>query len=320
MSASPVPFPNLFVLGAAKAGTTSIHHALARHPGVFMSRVKEPKYFAFRDETRTFTGPRDPGNDREFVVRERYLELFRDRGGARFAGESSTIYLYSPVAAANIRDAVPDATLIAVLREPLERAYSNYLHARQRGLEPEGSFQRAMELEEERIAAGWGPLWHYKRKGLYADQIERYLARFPRERIFVGRFDDLRADPAGFFRRIFEFLGLSPETPPDAAIARNESRTVRSPLLHRLLRSPRLLPRTMRSRLGSLPLAGRACALLERLQAANLEAARPLPADARRAFQDYFAADIERLEAMLAWDLGGWRGDSRPWPHAGPTS
>ncbi len=308
-------FPNLFVVGAMKAGSSAVHDVLSRHPHVFMSKVKEPKYYAFLDETRKFHGPLDPDNDRYWVDPDRYRTLFpREAASRAYAGESSTIYLYSPTAARRISEAVPSARIIAVLRNPVDRAYSHFNFVRQRGLEPEAAFRRALDLEEDRTARGWGSTWHYKKMGIYADQIERYFEVLPRQQIFIALYDDLQADSLGFYRRLFDFLELS--LPPDLDTTRVVNPTSRprvAALENVVNRARRMLPHPIRpevlsSRPGR-PLV-RAIRLLRRL---NQRPVPPLAPQDREYAGAYYRPSIHRLERLLGKDLERWsaQGETR---------
>lgn len=299
-------FPNLFIVGAMKAGTTSVHRVLSAHPAIFMSRVKEPKYFAFQQDHSPYRGPGDPGNKRFFVDSRRYLALFRDWGKERYAGESSTIYLYREEAAANIHERVPEARIVIVLREPVERAYSNHRYAIQRGFERVRSFRDAVSMEEQRIADGWGPLWHYKRKGLYAAQLERFLRTFPREQVFVGLFDELRDRPADFYGRLLEFLELEVYPLPVERVE-NRGYLPRFVLVQRLLGLANRLPAGVRP----LTNRGQLGRTLKRmggwLTSWNAGQAPALSKEDAAWLGPFFEEDLDRLEDLLGVSLEAWR-------------
>src|SRR5581483_6528785 len=144
--------PDFLVIGAPKAGTTALHVALARHPQVFMSPVKEPKFFLTEGKPLPAgRGPGDAATNRKIVWRRSEYEALFDAApaGAR-RGESTTLYLRNAQACRRIHEAIPDARLIAVLRDPVDRAHSNWTHLRSAGLEPEGDFLTACGLEDRR--------------------------------------------------------------------------------------------------------------------------------------------------------------------------
>jgi hypothetical protein len=302
-------FPNLFVVGAMKAGSSAVHDVLSRHPQIFMSIVKEPKYFAFLDETRRFAGPRDPDNHRYWTDPTRYRTLFPDDAASRtYVGESSTIYLYSPSAARRIAEAVPGARIIAVLRNPVDRAYSHFNFVRQRGLEPESAFRRGWDLEEERTARGWGSMWHYKKIGFYADQIERYFQVFPRQQTFIALYDDLRADPVRFYREILEFLELPFPSDLDTTRVVNPTSRPRVVAVEKVVnRARRILPDPIRARF----LNSHAGQLLVKttirpLRKLNFRPVLPLAPEDRQCAAEYYRPSIRRLEVLLGKSLERW--------------
>jgi hypothetical protein len=212
-----MPLPHFFLIGAPKAGTTALHAALATHPQLSMSRVKEPKFF-LGDGTGPPARPAGPGDAhsvQEHVWRrDEYEALWADRPGA-LRGESTPFYLSDPAALDRIAAAVPDARLIAVLRHPVDRAYSNWAHLWADGLEPLSDFQAACADEERRAAAGWAPFWRYLSLGRYGQQLQAVLDRFPREHVHVLRYRDLVDAPTAALNGICGFLGVAPDAVPE---------------------------------------------------------------------------------------------------------
>ena len=161
-----------------------------------MSEFKEPRFFALENDPLDYRGPNDPAAHCEYKTLEAYTALFSGVTHERAIGEASTLYLYHPDAAERILHYEPDMKLIAVLRHPVEQAYSNFVYLRRDGREPCEDFREAVALEEHRTKElRWGPLWHYTGRGFYGEQLERYFARFDRSQIRIYLFEDLRADP-----------------------------------------------------------------------------------------------------------------------------
>ena len=134
-----MPLPDFFVIGAPKAGTTALHVALARHPRLFMCRVKEPKHFLTDGPPPTGGGPGDAKTFREYVWRRGdYERLFDAAPAGTLRGESTPFYLHDHGAQQRIVAAVPGVRMIALLRDPVDRAHSNWTHLWSAGLEPEG--------------------------------------------------------------------------------------------------------------------------------------------------------------------------------------
>jgi len=202
--------PHVFLIGAPKAGTTALHAALATHPQLSMSQVKEPKFFLTdgRPPERP-TGPGDAHSVQEHVWRrDDYEALWPHRPGL-LRGESTPFYLSDPGALDRIAAAVPDARLVAVLRHPVDRAYSNWAHLWADGLEPLSDFMAACREEERRVAEGWAPFWRYLGLGKYGEQVQNLLDRFPREQLHVLRYRDLVDEPVTALNGICQFLGVA---------------------------------------------------------------------------------------------------------------
>lgn len=195
-------WPNLFLVGAAKAGTTSLHHILASHPAIHMSSIKEPHFFAtVADDPRGLTP----------VVRDeaRYRDLFEAGGSHAWRGESSPSYLWDPEAADRIHRRAPQARILVMLRDPVDRAHSHFLMAVREGLD-QGSFAQALDEDAARPVKGWGVSRLYRELGQYAAGVERFIDAFGRGNVHVTFFEDFRSDPDTALASIARFLDLDP--------------------------------------------------------------------------------------------------------------
>ena len=200
------PLPDFLILGAQKAGTTALYAYLRWHPHVTGPSFKEVSFF-----------------DRHYAHGERWYRAhlpLRRRGA--IVGEASPSYLFHPLAPERVARMLPNARLIALLRDPVERAFSHYQHEVALGRE-ELSFEDAVEAEEQRMRgevermlrepsyfshAWWN--YTYVARGLYAEQLERWFAAFPREQILVLISEELLEQPADSYARTLEFLGARP--------------------------------------------------------------------------------------------------------------
>jgi len=189
-------FPTFVVIGAAKSGSTSLYYYLKQHPQIFMSPVKEPRFVALEGHALDFRGPGDK-RVRETTVTtlEGYQRLFDGVRDERAAGEASVLYLHHPDAAVSIARYVPDVKLIALLRDPSERAYSAFLYHTRDGHEPLATFEEALDDEARRLAAGWYHGWGYRDFGFYHRHLSRYFGRFDADRIRVYLTEDLDRAP-----------------------------------------------------------------------------------------------------------------------------
>jgi hypothetical protein len=198
------PLPDFLILGAQKAGTTALYAYLRWHPQITGPSFKEVSFF-----------------DRHYVRGERwYRAHLPARRNGKLVGEASPSYLFHPLAPERVAGMLPGARLIALLRNPVDRAFSHYQHQVALGREPL-SFEDAVDREEERMrgevehmlrdasyfsAAWWNST--YLARGRYAEQLERWFTTFPHEQLLVLLTDELAADPAGTYRRVLEFLGV----------------------------------------------------------------------------------------------------------------
>ena len=152
--------PNFLLIGAGKSGTTAIYRYLQAHPQIYMSALKEPQFFAIAGQPIS-DFPDLRGYEQEVVTDlQSYEQLFARFAGEVAIGEASTWYLYNPQALDRIQQSLPNVKLIAILRHPVERAYSHFLFNRGIGREPLSSFETALAVEPERIAQNLSPRFH----------------------------------------------------------------------------------------------------------------------------------------------------------------
>ncbi len=302
--------PDFFVAGAPKAGTTALHAALARHPALYMSAVKEPKFFLTDGPPPVRGGPGDVQTYREHVWRrDHYEALFDPAPAGVLRGESTPFYLYRRDAQRRIRALIPGARLIVVLRDPVERAHSNWTHLWSAGLDPVGDFVAACAEEERRIAAGWADFWQYTALGRYGEQLEHLYTVFPREQVLVFRYRALIEQPAQVLDQICAFLGVPQgvlsEVPRENVTA-HPQRSLRHRAVSRALRAAVAVS-------GVLPGASAVTGSLERILQRDSPPRQPLTWAQRQALIPRFEADIRRLELITGEDFGDWlqpRGDS----------
>jgi hypothetical protein len=302
--------PDFFVAGAPKAGTTAVHAALARHTSLYMSAVKEPKFFLTEGPPPARGGPGDVQTYREHVWRrDEYEALFDAAPPGTLRGESTPFYLYNRGAQRRIRALVPGARLIVILRDPVERAHSNWTHLWSAGLDPVDDFVAACAEEERRIAAGWADFWHYTALGRYGQQLEQLYSVFPREQVLVFRYRALVDSPARVLNRICAFLGVPDgmlsEVPRENVTA-HPQRSLRHVAVSRALRVS-----TAVSRL--IPGAASVTEALERVLQRDSPPRQPLTWEQRQVLIPRFEADIRLLEVITGEDFSDWlqpRGDS----------
>jgi hypothetical protein len=294
--------PNFLVIGAAKAGTTAMWHYLGQHPQIYMSPHKEPRYFALCGRPVDFRGPGDMTRFHFVTDFADYEALFDGVKGETAIGEASPWYLYVPSAAPAIKERLPGVKLVAILREPVERAFSNYLHAVREGLEPLRSFREAMEAEEGRIQAGWSPRFHYRQKGFYYQQLSHYLEFFDRRQFWICLYDDFLENPAEVFADLFNFLDIDSEFEVDVRQKLNVSWVPRSRALAQILREGNTLTRGMRRVVPK----GIREKIKERIGAFNERPKPILSAEDRARYRSEYRDDVLQLESLLERNLERW--------------
>jgi len=194
--------PTFFIVGAARAGTTSLNNYLDHHPDIFMSAVKEPHYYSR-------VAPTGPGRNFFVTFDEKgYMALFNKAGSARAIGESSTSYLWSPEAPGRIRAAHPDSKIVILLRDPIARAYSHYLADVKECVEKQ-TFCQAIHDELAGERKDWPPPTPYVAIGRYAEQVTRYLDTFG-SNVLVLIFEEFVRETRAHLVKTVEFLGLDP--------------------------------------------------------------------------------------------------------------
>ncbi|WP_129670930.1 sulfotransferase [Candidatus Chloroploca sp. Khr17] len=297
-----MPLPNFLLIGPPKCGTTALYATLARHPQVFMSPVKEPYFFAFDGEPIVFGGPDGAYFQRHAVASQAaYADLFAAAGNLPVIGEASTIYLssYQPEkTATRIHNALPMARLVAVLRQPVDRAYSAFTDMRARGLEPLSDFGEALAAEPQRTANNWRPGFRYWQNGLYAQNLIPYYERFPPTHVRIYLYEDWRDRPQTMLADLCNFLEIDPARLPVQVLQHNVTRWVRYLWLERLIkrgsRAKQLLPVRLRR------------AISAHLRFWNQVKPPPLDPALQNNLTERYRDELMRLQDLIGRDLRHW--------------
>lgn len=286
-------WPNLFIAGAPRCGTSSLHAWLNGIPGIRMSRVKEPNYFSrqvISDDHPLVKPIRDEGS---------YLQLWGGTGNARYHGEASPNYLEDPGAAEMINGFSPDARIIVSLRDPVERYHSTYLMLRN-NLPSMGSIMDEIRKALDGEGNPSLPLVRL-RTGLYAGQVERYRAVFGDARFKVLVFEELMSDVPAALRDIVAFLGIDHAVGEFAEPPQRRYGEARGPVV-RFLFGNRKISRAAESLVPYKLRKWIRSAFLVR------DAAKPeLDSEAREFLIEHYRDDVTRLERLLGRRL--------PWPN-----
>lgn len=294
-------WPDFYIVGAPKCGTTALYEYLRQHPSLFLPFHKEPLFFG-DDLSRRYGR----------MSTDQYLALFNDALESQRIGEASAWYLFSECAAREIASVSPSASIIAMVRQPVEMMHAQHSQLLFNRQEEIADFGEALAAEParrrgERLPPG--PLrpetLRYRETARYAEQLRRYIDVFGRERVHVIVFDDFRDATSEAVRATFEFLGVDPDVPVELG-ARNVNKQARSAVLQRLVYRPpgafvRLAPV-----LRKHPWAHRARAWI--VSRNSRTAARaPVDPGLRRKLTEEFEPEIRKLEVLLDRPLPIWR-------------
>jgi hypothetical protein len=296
--------PNFLVIGAQKCGTTALYDALCQHPEIYMSPVKEPFYFVLNGTLPPFPIPSEEYRARVRYTDESYAALFAGATNQRAIGEASALYLssYQPErTAAKIQAFNPQMRLIALIRQPAERAWSAFQYYYARGFEPIKRFESALAAEATRENNNDLPDLRHFANGCYFANLQPYFEWFPREQIRVYLYEEWNQQPQAVLRDIFAFLGV------DESVVLKPPRTnvtigYRSRSLQRFLDEPNqaraMVETLLRGRLRK--------SVYYRLRIYNRCPALPLAPAMRQALTQRYRRDIEQLQGLINRDLSQW--------------
>ncbi len=278
--------PDFIIIGAHKAGTTSLHHYFDQHPDVFMTVVKEPNYFTFDPTNSAHVGAKR-SNYRVRSLSD-YEALFRASRPQNKRGDASPSYLHSRTAPFQIKELLPECRIIASLRNPVDRAYSAYQMAFRDGV----TKLRVQEIRPGRDSWILG--------SLYAESLKRYLEVFHDRQLRVILFDDLVANPSELMQELFRFIGVNPGFSVDTAYAFNPGGVPRNAVLHwglnAIKKTPKLreyAPKSVRKKIAAI-------------RDRNLAKAIPLDPGVRSMWLEFFYEDILNTQALIGRDLRHW--------------
>ncbi len=294
-------WPNFLIVGTARAGTTSLHEYLGEHQDIFMPLQKEPCFFTFYNKEPQFKDSRN----RYTTTTEEYLDLFNGKN-QKIAGESSTPYMYfHNQSINNIRALVPEyenIKILIVLRDPSERAYSQYMHNR-RDLREELTFEEAIAHEEERKKENWHFDYFYVDKGFYYDQVKDFQDNFKHVKIVF--YDTLEKNPDKLLTDIFQFLNVETLEKKEM-IHRNQSGEMKVKWFKQIIttrKNPvmnffrKLMNRETKKKLRNW--------MKDKLLRYNLKKSEMNPAT-RKFLIETYKEDILKLQKIVDRDLSDW--------------
>ncbi|MBL7116117.1 MAG: sulfotransferase domain-containing protein [Kiritimatiellae bacterium] len=294
-------YPNFLLIGPPKSGSTSLYHYLRQHPDVFMSPVKEPRFFGLDQNAAAIECERRRELPESELINdiETYKSLFSGVRHEKAVGEASARYLMTPGVPERIYAYNPEMKMITVLRQPADRAYSNYWWRKTSSIESAQTFAQALEEERSGKRDKW-PRGRYIEGGYYANALKQYFRVFSRAQIKVYIFDDFIADPIGICQEIFEFLNVDSDFTPNVEKVWYSSGSFSNRIFQKLWDKSLVLRNAIRPH---LPLGIRGWAF-ERVTSGMKKT--PVPADERAELTEGYRDDILELQELIGRNLGHW--------------
>lgn len=301
------PNINLFIIGAAKSGTTSLYNYLQQHPNVFFPRVKEPHFYADveSNDPSAYIKP-EPGklyHEKIINDKEVYEALYNEATSEKILADASPSYLWDDKAANRIYEDYPSAKIVILLRNPTERVFSHYLMDIRSGSQTLDDFILAIERDQKAISKGWGKSHLYLELGFYSRQIERYLDLFGAQNVKIILYDDFISETKKTLKDICKYLGINEKhiSAIDYNKVHNQYVAPRGKLSRFILKYKnkssflkRLVPFSAKSFLNGK-------VLLKKQKKPSLKESE------RLYLYDIYKEDIKKTEQILNRDLSVWK-------------
>jgi len=292
---SKVRLPNFVVIGAPKSGTTSLFYYMKQHTEVYLPVRKELHYFTFPDLAKQTKGPGDRNTLDNLCPNRKSYEAHYEHAVDQIAiGEVSPSYLYFSHAAERIKDQLGSIKIMTILRNPIEKAFSQYSHLRRDGRETL-SFFDALMSEKDRAKAGWSDFWRYSESSLYTEKIKHYMKVFGEDKVKIILFDDLVTDPVKLMMEVFTFIGTDPSVKTNTSKVYNRSGKTRSKIVANFFAKPNFF-KSMIKRIVPEQLR---IALRLRIIEINTAGNWNLDERSNEYLKEYFSKDVNELESLL---------------------
>jgi len=297
--------PNLLLIGAAKSGTTSIYQYLKSHPEIFFPDLKEPKFITSQFIQFPFKGPGDEMVEKFFAKSlDTYLSLYENVTSEHVIGDASadTLYYYQksiPV----IKKTLGDPKVLIILRSPIDRAFSSFLHMK-RDKRELLSFSRALKEENNRIKNNYEFIWHYTKVGLYYAQVKNYTDNF--KNVHICLFDDLKNDIEGTLKKVFIFLKVDPDfLPPNLQQKYNENINIHSDVLENILNHPNRFKENVKLFLELFLTDNQIGKIADIFKNTN-RIRKKIDWLNRKKLKKKFFCDVNKLQKLIGRDLTHW--------------
>jgi len=295
--------PNFLIVGAAKAGTTSLYYYLKEHFEIFLPERKELRFFS--QMKGDFEGQGDEKLNKTIIKNiDEYIEFFKAVKIEKAIGDVSPDYLYYfENSILNIKKFLENPKVIIILRNPIDRAFSHYLHFVRDGRETL-SFEEALKEEGRRRALNWEWAWYYKDVGFYYNQVKTYLENFLEVKVYL--YDDLKKDPLNLVQDIYRFLEVDDSFIPKSIGEKfNVSGIPKNKFLHAFLTKPNLVKSAIKPLVKLFLPEKRRRNFQNKLLQKNLKKPQIKP-ETREYLIELYKEDILKLQDLIKRDLSHW--------------
>ncbi len=293
-------FPDFIVIGAMKAGTTALYGFLCQHPEIIMSSRKELGFYAFEGEDPSAMWKGLVGNIKE------YQAFFSDplRDNQLVRGEVSSVYMHFPTSISRMQYYVPSVKLIAILRDPCERAYSHYLYNVRDGREKERTFLKAIQRDDNaRKQSEANKYFGYLEKGLYFEQLSPYFQSFRRDQIMTLLYEDFCSNPEASMKKLYEYIGVDYQIDIDYRKRYNESYIPRSRAVYSFMHGNSNLRQFIRS---FVPTSYKK-AIRQTINRLNVAGRKDCDPESLNFLIQFYREDTAKLERLIGIDLTDWK-------------
>jgi hypothetical protein len=295
--------PNFLIIGAAKSGTTTLYNSLKQHPDIYFSPLKEPHFFSHGLSGDTQVAVERYGKYQSPITDlDTYKSLFDDVSDEIAIGEASTSYLIHPDAAERIKQHIPDAKLIAILRNPVDRAYSAFLMKYRIQKKDMTDSQKLLEDFKEEVKQAYGE----NNTGLYHRKIQKYLEFFDESQLKVIAFKKFQVDFEPVIQDIFSFLNVKPDVSVEKPSVRNKGGVPKNKLVFNTLEQLRQGFNSTVRPLIPEPLVDRMYNSYTMMRNRTLDKPPELLPEVRHDLLMFYRDDILQLQEMLKQDFSMW--------------
>ena len=294
--------PNFLCIGAPKSGTTSLYDVLKQHKDVFLPSFKEPHFFDFNESWNKGV--------------KWYKLSYYNKANHQFAGDFTTTYLSSELAPRRIQEVLgSQVKFVVILRNPIDRAYSHYLHTL-RDQHENLSFSDALEQEEQRLNNYRNKNDHigmirfaYQKQGMYFKQLTHYFKFFDRKQFYIATFDDFVYKQEEVIKEICNFLGLQDQKGMHYVLQSNKSSKARSVTLKNLIKKPSIIKKIAKWLVPSFAIRQKLRNYIQFLNNKSIDKKPISEIDRKYYYQRYFKQEIQSLEDLLSINLTHWKHD-----------